>query len=126
MSLSSVWILIPLLLLLIALVVTHQRAEPIQYRKYGLLAVLPAIWIFTGLWGGAFWADWTNMPFVPNPAWVKYVLTVSVAAFLICGMGTILLFREARVFAAIYVVINLYFMAMMYFLATMAVTGVWL
>jgi hypothetical protein len=66
------------------------------------------------------------MPFVPNPAWVKYVLTVSVAAFLICGMGTILLFREARVFAAIYVVINLYFMAMMYFLATMAVTGVWL
>jgi hypothetical protein len=126
LSLSSVWVLIPLLLLCVALVVVHQRAEPIQYRKYWLLAVLPAIWMFVGLWAGMFWVEWQKFPVVPNPRWVISVIWASAAAFLLSGIGTILIFREARLFATIYFAINLYFMAAMYFLARMALTGDWL
>ena len=57
MSLGSRWIWLALLLLVVALVIAHQSAEPIEYRKYWLLAVLPAVWIvYQALTG-----DWRNL-----------------------------------------------------------------
>jgi hypothetical protein len=125
-SIHSVWAWGPLLLLAIALVVSYRRAQPIERRNYCFMAPLPAIWVFVGLWGAAFWVDWQTAPVIPNPKWISYVIWVSLAAFMICGAGLIALLRGARIFAAIYALMNLYFMLVMAFLALMAVTGDWL
>jgi len=119
-----IWI--PLVLLFLCLLYAHHRAEPLEWRKYWLLAIQPAIWIFVGLWGGYFWVDTQTFPFVPNPEWVINAIGVSLLIFLLSGLGTIAYLRGARWFAAIYFVINLYFMLAISFSSSMAITGNWL
>lgn len=48
---------IPALLLLLFMVRSF-RKSPVPVRKrFWWLCVLPAFWIFVGLWGGFFWVD---------------------------------------------------------------------
>jgi hypothetical protein len=125
-STHSPVIWIPLIVLLLCLWHTHRRAEPIECRKYRLLLLLPAVWIFVGLWGSYFWLDWQKFPVVPNPPWVAATVMASMAVFLLLGIGLIVYLRGARWFAAIYFVINLYFTLAISFLSDMAITGNWL
>lgn len=123
-TVGKVWI--PLVLLFVGLAYAHYRAAPLEWRKYWLLAAMPTMWIFVGLWGSYFWKDPRSFPFVPHPEWVTYVIVVSLLTFLLYGLGTIAYLRGARWFAAIYFVINLYFMLALSFLSAQAVTGDWL
>jgi hypothetical protein len=121
---GKVWIL--LVLLFLGLLYAHRRAPSLEWRKYWLLAIMPMMWIFVGLWGSYFWKDPRALPIVPNPEWVTYVIGASLLIFLVCGLGAITCFRGARWFVTIYFAINLYFMLAMSFLSTQAVTGEWL
>ena len=121
---AVVWV--PLIALLLALFIAYRRSEPLDRRRYLLLLIPPALWIFVGLWGSYFWIDLQKKPFVPNPGWVHPVIAVNLAAFLLSGIGLIIYLRGARVFATIYLIINLFFVLAMSLLASMAITGTWL
>ena len=121
---AVVWV--PLSALLVALFIAYRRSEPFDRRRYFLLLIPPALWIFIGLWGSFFWIDVQKKPFVPNPEWVHQVIVVNLLAFLLSGIGLIIYLRGARVFATIYLIINLFFVLAMSFLASMAITGTWL
>jgi hypothetical protein len=112
---------IPCAAILAGLVWTFVRAEPIPHWKLSLLALLPAIWIFVGLWGGYFWRHSE-----PNPEWVLYPLRVGIWVFSALAIGLIVCLREARWFVLLFILLNFYFMLAMTMLASMAVTGDWL
>jgi hypothetical protein len=99
----------------------HSEMRP----RLWLLAVLPALWIFIGLWGSFFWVDWRGSA-PRNPAWVIQVVNWMPVAFILTGVAIILYLRGARLAATIWFIINLYFLVAMAFLSGMAVTGVWL
>ena len=94
--------------------------------KFALLAILPALWIFIGLWGGYFWLDWQHKPAVLNPNWVLYPINFGLWIYIACAAGLIAYLSGARLFATLFALLNLYFMVAMTFLASMAVTGTWL
>jgi len=70
------------------------RAEPIEYWKYVLLALLPLMWIAVGLWGSFFWINWQAKPFVPNPDWVSYPVAYGLLIYLAVAIGLIVYLRH--------------------------------
>jgi hypothetical protein len=121
---SIVWI--ALALLVVAIGVTLARSGPIERWKYWLLGLLPAMWILVGLWGGYFWLHWERRPLIHNPDWVKWPLLPAVAVFVVIGGALIVYLKGIRIPVTLFFLLNLYFMLMMTFLASMAVTGTWL
>lgn len=89
------------------------------------VASLPAIWVFTGLWGSFFWYE-INKDNPRNPEWVSWPVIAAPFLFLAVAGAAIYFARGARVFTALYVAVNLYFMLTMWLLATMAISGDWI
>jgi hypothetical protein len=126
-GLGIVYFIVPFVILVTFLVVGFPRRETgARRRLWGLIVGLPAIWLFTGFWGGVFWLDVSIRPLGSNAPWVEYpadaapLLSLGVAGFFVWWL------RGARLFALSYSVINIYFAIAMSFLSGMAVTGVWL
>ncbi len=125
-GIGAVWFWIPFLLLVAGLVLAFRRGDEKARSRFWILAALPALWIFVGLWGGYFWIDWTAKPFAPYPDWVHIPVAWGSWIFLLVGIAAVAYLRGGRSFAAIFFIINLYFMAAMTFLSAMAITGTWL
>lgn len=125
-GLGALWFWIPFVAILGAMVWAYQRSEPVEYWKLSLLAGLPLLWIFMGLWGGYFWLDWQKKPFIPNPGWVIYPVKFGLWLFIAYALGMIVYLRGIRLPVALFALLNLYFMLAISFLAGMAVTGNWL
>jgi hypothetical protein len=123
---GAFWFCVPLLVVGGILIWAYQRSEPVEYWKLSLLAVLPLIWIFVGLWGGYFWIDWQKRPFVPHPDWVLYPVRFGLWVFLAYALAMIVYLRGVRLAVVLFALINLHFMLTMTLLASMAVTGTWL
>jgi hypothetical protein len=76
-GLGVVFFAAPFLLLLLGMIVGLRRAQAGSWRPLiPVIVGLPAIWIFVGLWGGAFWRDWIHHP-PPSPHWVGYPIMVA-------------------------------------------------
>jgi hypothetical protein len=117
---------IPFLLSIASLAFAFHHSDYETRPKFWFLLALPAMWIFIGLWGGYFWIDWAKKPFVPNPAWVLLPVRWGIWVFLLLGIAAVAYLQGGRWFAAIFFVINLYFMLSMLLLSGMAITGDWL
>ena len=119
-GLGAAFFWIPFVIIVAAIVWAFAHAV-IERRKLWLLVSLPIIWIFVGLWGGAFWRG-----DVANPKWVEFPITTALLAYLAIALILIWVLRGARLLALLVAVLNLYFAVAMTFLAGMAVTGTWL
>lgn len=103
-----------------------------RYRKIktgksrlAFLLTLPVFWLFEGLWGAYHWYDWqTGGP--RNPAWVLRVLDAATLLFLFMWAIFLVWLKGARAFTLAVGFANLYFVLVMWLLATMAITGNWL
>jgi hypothetical protein len=120
-GIGSLWFWLPFLVLVVGLIVTW-RTTLIDRRLLWILLVLPALWIVTGLLGGFYWVDGARV----STPWVPIALQFNLISFLLIGLISIFYLKNARGFAGICFVINLYFMLTMYLLPSMAVTGDWL
>jgi hypothetical protein len=125
-GLGFLWFAMPFAIVVATLIWLFIRAEPIEYLKYALLALLPLMWIGVGLWCGYFWADWQAKPFVANPDWVSYPVTYGLWVYLAIALGLIVYLRHLRWFIVLFALLNLYFMLAMSFLGGMAISGDWL
>ena len=126
-GLGARYFVVPFAILAAALVVTFPRRDAEARRRLTVfLIVLPAIWVFAGLWGGFFWVDWQHKPPAPNPGWTR--IPIDVAPWLSLVVSGIFISRAkgARWFATAYAAINVYFTLFMSFMSIMAVTGTWL
>jgi len=125
-GLGFFWFGIPFAFVVAVLIRLFILAEPLEYWKYALLALLPLMWIGIGLWGGYFWVDRQATPFVPNPERVSFPVAYDLWVYLAIAIGLIAYLRHFRWFTAIFALLNLYFMLAMSFLGGMAITGNWL
>jgi hypothetical protein len=116
---------LPFLALVAGLVVAWLTSS-VDRRRLWILLVLPALWILTGLLGGYYWMDWARVPVQYPPSWILFALKFNILSFLLVGPISILYLRDARWFASIDFVINLYFTITMTVLSGMAVSGDWL
>lgn len=116
----GLWFWVPYAVLCGALVWTYPDKESTVHSKLTLLAALPLVWIFVGLWGAYFSFDYEEGPH--NPHWVAYPIYLGTAAYLGCAVGLIAYLRGARRFASSFAFLNLYFMLYMYSAASKAVT----
>jgi hypothetical protein len=94
--------------------------------RFWWLAILPAGWIFVGLWGGYYSVDVTSGVYSPNPSWVLWPISYGWAVYLALAVLLIAFMPQGRFIAALFAALNLYLMLAMSFLAGMAVTGQWL
>jgi hypothetical protein len=125
-GLGARWFVLGLIIGIAALVWAYRRAEPVPARKLLLLVLLPAVWIFMGLWGDYFWMRWEHTPVIRNPRWVLIVVDAGIWIYLAIAAALILYLREARLFVVTFALLNFYFVLTMTLLASMAVTGDWL
>jgi len=108
---------------LVAGLVITWKISSIDRRRLWILLVLPALWIWTGLLGGYYWIDWARVPLQDSPRWVLFALKFNILLFLLLGPISIFFLKDARWFASICFVINLYFMITMTILSGMAGIG---
>jgi hypothetical protein len=88
--------------------------------------LLPAIWIFIGLWGGALRVEPGPGHQFQHGSWVQYPPTVAVVFSLIASIFFIIYQRGARLFVTCYSIINLYVTGVIFFIAAMEMTGTWI
>jgi hypothetical protein len=119
-GLGAAFFWIPFLLLVAAVswAFVHAVADR---RKLWLLVLLPMTWIFVGLWGAAF-----ERAGLPNPTWATYPITTALLVYLAITAILIWYLRGAFLLTSLFAVLNLYFLFAMMFLASMAVSGIWL
>ena len=124
-GLGVVWFAFPFLMLtIVAIILFSRQPGGAATRLMPLLVTLPAIWIFLGLWGSFFWADWAHG--VRNPHWIVEIESVGLYFFPVAAAFFVWGLPGARLFALVYAVINFYFTFAVAVLAGMAVGGVWL
>lgn len=125
-GIGAIWFWIPFVCVVALLVLNFRRTPSATRRRFWLLLLLPAIWMFVGVWGGYFWLDWQRKPFIRNPAWVNWPVDCGFWLFLLIAMILIGYLRNGRTFATLFALVNLYFMLGMSLLAGMALSGTWL
>ena len=94
-------------------------------RKYSLLLLLPAIWIATGLWAGYFQVSDFSSPSA-RLSWLVYPVNLSPIAYIGLGGFLILYLRSIWPFVVPFLLVNFYFVLVITFFGSMAITGVWL
>lgn len=117
---------IPTIGILAFMVMSFRKSPSAVRKRFWWLSVLPALWIFVGLWGGFFWVDVNPSRYHPNPWWVVWPVQYGLLVFMAVAAILIIYIRQGRTFVALFVAINLYLMLGMTFMAGMAVTGDWL
>lgn len=123
-GLGSIWVAVPLAILVIVMIWKFPKEAGVQKRLWPLL-LLPALWVGVGLWGARFWLDWQNAEEL-HPDWMLWPAEYSLAVGGLIALGVIIFAARARLFALSFSIVNLYFLLSMSFLASMALTGVWL
>ena len=101
----------------------RRSLEPLREKAW-MLAILPACWIVVGLCG-VFFARTTESGAPTGNTNVETALVFGFVAFLLVWVSVIYGLKETKLFAAVYAVINLYFMVGMSVAAYMAVSGIW-
>ena len=124
-GLGAGWFWLPFAGIVALLIMSYRRTPAAARRNFWWLALLPITWVFVGIWGGYFWIDW-HQGSPRNPAWVAWPVNYGFWVFLLVSAVLILALRNGRAFAALFTLVNLYFMLAMSLLASMAITGVWL
>ncbi|TAL04927.1 MAG: hypothetical protein EPO08_00105 [Rhodospirillaceae bacterium] len=125
-GLGLVWFAVPFAILLSLAVVSLVRVDKSQRSSLWVLLVLPAIWIFVGLWGGTFWVDWQHHPVHNNPSWVSYPIFVAPWLAIAATIFLALRLVGARLLVSAFGLINIYFTVFFSFMSGMAITGDWL
>lgn len=94
-------------------------------RRLPLLLILPACWLFLGLWGAWFYSDWLTAE-VKHPEWVSWPIEYMLGVFAFIWIVLLIYLRGARIVALIFGMWNLYFMLVMTLLTGMSVSGNWI
>ncbi|HVJ55171.1 MAG TPA: hypothetical protein VM689_22110 [Aliidongia sp.] len=115
----------PCSFMLVLLIGSFLRVPPAARRQFWVLSILPAFWIFIGLWGGYFRFDWWH-PLMRPPGWVGWPIEYGLWIFALAALALIVHLKAARAFALLFAAFNFYFMWWMTLFAGMAVTGIWL
>jgi hypothetical protein len=116
----------PIIVILGFLIASFRRSPNLVRSRFWWLAILPACWIFVGLWGGYYSVDVTSGVYSPNPSWVLWPISNGWAVYLALAVLLVAFMPQGRFFAALFAALNLYLMLAISFLAGMAVTGQWL
>lgn len=115
----------PTLVVVVALLAfLLQRAKPDLKGRLWVLPLLPACWLAAGLAGIAYASD-PNASIRGGNSAVENALVFGFVGFLLLWVSVTYYLRGAKLFAALYAVTNLYFMAGMSISAYMAVSGLW-
>jgi len=93
------------------LILAYRRRQPIENRKLSLLALLPSMWIFMGLWAG--YLDTYHKGDVDYDPVLHYPDHYGLFLYLVCAIGLIAYLRGARLFASLFAILNLLFMLAM-------------
>ena len=99
-----------------------RRAMPQLRDKLWLLPILPLAWIAAGL-SGVFFASDPDAPIRGGNPGVENALVFGFVGFLLAWVLVIYSLRQAKLFAALFAVTNLYFMAGMSIAAYVEVAG---
>jgi hypothetical protein len=92
------------------LILAYRCRHPIENRKLSLLALLPLMWVFMGLWAG--YLDDYYRPILYEPVF-HYPEDYGLFLYLVCAIGLIAYLRGARLFASLFAILNLWFMLAM-------------
>ena len=122
-GLGNIWFLGLGTFFLILMIVSFPK-KALERKRLVWLSVLPIVWIVVGLWGVVFWKSPDFL--APHPPWKEWPINIAIPVTIILSGTLLVCLRGARVFTAIFVLVNLYFCFMMTLMAGMAVTGVWL
>lgn len=87
------------------------------------IALMPAFWVFIGLWGGAFRRREHAQPW---PHFIEYFVLAALVLFLIYGVYRCIKNKGYRIPTTILFVINIYLALFVSFCAGMSITGDWL
>ncbi len=118
----GLWFWVPFSAVIVALVWAYWRGKPIAYWKLALLGILPLMWI-VGFSGGLFWLlDWPKH-FTRSPDWIFYPVGFGLLVYLGCAVGLIVYLRGARLFTALFALLNFYFMSYWSLLAIISYSG---
>ncbi len=94
-------------------------------RRLPCLMILPALWIFLGVWGAYFAYQWgVDQP--KNPDWVSWPIAITIFVFAIAWVFLLIFLKGARVVTLLFGIWNLYFMLVMTLLAAMSISGNWM
>jgi hypothetical protein len=93
------------------------------FRRLWWLVVLPAPWIFIGLWAGWFWREPSSPP---NLAWVNQAVGWALLGEIVSVVVLTATMRGARAFTAAFGFVNAYLTLFHWFMAAMAMSGIWL
>ena len=116
--------LIPLGVLALIGTVTLFRARPDQAWTILIVIVgLPVFWLLILAWGAVFFVGLREPQ---NPQWVQYPLTIAPWLYVMLAGLCVWRLPKARILAATYSLLNLYFVVVSTFVSGMSVTGIWL
>ena len=121
------YVLVPLVLaILIALCVLGltRRDAHARPRLWIPVLLLPATWVFIGIWGYALAVEPGSH--LQRGNWVGDTPTVAAAFSLIVSVSFIIYQRGSRLFLTCYSIINLWITASVWLIAAMQVTGAWI
>jgi hypothetical protein len=121
------YVLVPVaFLILVALCVQGlmRRGAHARPRLWIPVLLLPAIWIFIGIWGRALAVEPGSQ--LHRGGWVGDALVAAVAFSLVASIFFIIYQRGARLFLTCYSLINLYMTVAAWFISAMLVTGSWI
>ena len=124
-GLGILWFAVPFVLLCATLVFLFLKMPNEARLRLPVLLTLPVLWMFEGFWGAYFWLEWQN-PKAHNPPWTEWIPQYGFWTFLAVALLLLVYLRGSRIFAALFTLMNGYFMLGMSFLSGMAVTGAWL
>lgn len=114
-------------LVLWAAVAFPRNDRTLQRKLLSPIVCLPPIWIFVGLWGGAFrWDVQQHVSPRPDPGWLLLPVNLALPLTLLLGGYFVWRLKDARRFALINLLINAYLVFFIGLMATMAITGIWM
>lgn len=101
-----------------------RRSLPALREKAWVLPLLPLCWIAVGLFGVFFTAGRDGAIRTGNSS-AETTIVFGFVAFLLVWVSVIYALKDAKLFAALWAVTNLYFMVGMSVIAYMAVSAIW-
>jgi hypothetical protein len=114
---SGLWFWVPISTIFVALVWAYWRSK-IEHWKFALLTILPLMWVFMGLWAGYLRTHYEGFhPDLSSPTELGLLL------YPVCAVGLIAYLRGARLFAALFALLNLWPMVIAADTAIQAVTN---